>query len=319
MPPAQPYDWKSEGPPEAGSVVAVSPPAWDWSFDVDGALALDPVPPELHGFESSVSVPRMARPPARRPAAPRARRDESAARAKRARRVAALVVLALLGVATLLLAGFGAREVPASAPPAPAPSHRLLPSGPPRPQVVAAHDTLRILLPIAQTRVTAIGYHGAGAGTLALEPVGRQANAGILERFFQRITGKSGSDVSYYLVAGGAGPETSGLDVGAPLGTDVYAPVDGTVITVSDNVVNGARYGVRIDLQPSGSPGVVVSISNLRPDPALTVGSTVSAATTKIGRVIDLSSVERAALARYTQDKGHHVHIDVRPAASLAR
>jgi murein DD-endopeptidase MepM/ murein hydrolase activator NlpD len=107
--------------------------------------------------------------------------------------------------------------------------------------------------------------------------------------------------------------------VGAPLDTDVYAPVDGTVITVSDNVVNGARYGVRIEIQPSGSPGVVLSISNLRRDPALNVGDTVSAAKTKVGRVIDLSAVERAALARYTQDKGYHVHIDVRPAASLAR
>ena len=319
MPPDPPYDWKSEGPAEAGSVVDLRPPAWEWSFDVDGALALDPAPRELHGFETSVSVPRMARPPARRPAAPPARRDESGASAKRARRIAALIVLAVLGVATLLVAGFGAREVPASAPLAPAPSHRLLPSGPPRPQVVAAHDTLRILLPIAQTRVTAIGYHGAGAGTLALEPVGRQANAGMLERLLQRLSGESGSKVSYYLVGGGAGPETSGLDVGAPLDTDVYAPVDGTVITVSDNVVNGAKYGVRMDIQPSGSPGVVVSISNLRPDPALTVGSTVSAAKTKIGRVIDLSAVERAALARYTQDKGHHVHIHVRPAASLAR
>ena len=125
--------------------------------------------------------------------------------------------------------------------------------------------------------------------------------------------------MSYSLVDGGTGTETGGIDVGAPLDTDVYAPVDGTVITLADNIVNGAQYGVRMDIQPSGSPGVVVSVSNLRPDPALTVGSTVSAARTKIGRVIDLSSVERAALARYTQDKGHHVHLHVRPAASLAR
>ncbi|MGH3040926.1 MAG: hypothetical protein ACRDNG_04155, partial [Gaiellaceae bacterium] len=76
-------------------------------------------------------------------------------------------------------------------------------------------------------------------------------------------------------------------------------------------------YGVRIDIQPSGSPGVVVTLWNLRADPALTVGSTVSSAKTKVGRVIDLSEVERAGLARYTQDNGQHVHIEVHPATAL--
>jgi hypothetical protein len=33
--------------------------------------------------------------------------------------------------------------------------------------------------------------------------------------------------------------------------------------------------------------------------------------------VIDLSGVERAGLARYTQDNGQHVHIEVQPATSL--
>jgi murein DD-endopeptidase MepM/ murein hydrolase activator NlpD len=319
VPSAPPYDWKSERPDDTGAVVDLRRRAWEWSFEVDGALALDPAERRLRPPETSVTVPRMAWPDAARLAAPPARRDEADARAKRARRLAALVVLAALAIATLVLAGFGAREIPAKAPLTPAPAHRLLPSGPPRPQAVAVHDTLRILLPISQNRVTAIGYHGAGAGALQLEPVGTQANAGLLQRLFHRLAGESGSSMSYYLVGGGSGPDTSGLDVGAPLDTDVYAPVDGTVITMSDHVVNGAKYGVRIDIQPSGSPGIVVSISNLRPDPALTVGSTVSAAKTKIGRVIDLSSVERAALARYTQDKGYHVHVDVRPTASLAR
>jgi hypothetical protein len=83
-------------------------------------------------------------------------------------------------------------------------------------------------------------------------------------------------------------------------------------------VVNGTSYGVRIDIQPSGNPGVVVTLENLRADPALTVGSTVSSGRTKIGRIIDLSEVERAGLARYTQDNGQHVHIEVHPASALA-
>jgi hypothetical protein len=89
-------------------------------------------------------------------------------------------------------------------------------------------------------------------------------------------------------------------------------------MAVSDQIVNGKPYGVRVDIQPSGNPGVVVTLTNLRADPALTVGMTVSAGRTKVGRIIDLSSVEQAALARYTQDRGQHVHIEVHAAGSLA-
>jgi hypothetical protein len=44
----------------------------------------------------------------------------------------------------------------------------------------------------------------------------------------------------------------------------------------------------------------------------------VAAATSKIGTVLDFSRVERQALARYTQDAGNHVSVEVRPAATLA-
>jgi hypothetical protein len=220
-------------------------------------------------------------------------------------------------VVTLLLTAFGTGGATLATATGPAPAGRLLPSGPPQPQVVALRDTLRVQLPIAQGRVTAIGYHASGAGALALEPVGTQANAGLFGRLVHRLLGDSSSGLRYYLVEGGVGPQTSGLDVGAPVDTDVYAPVDGTIIAISDQIVNGKRFGVRIDLQPSGNPGYVVTVENLRADPSLNVGTTVSAARSKIGRVIDLSSVERAGLARFTQDRGQHVHIEVHAAASL--
>jgi hypothetical protein len=40
------------------------------------------------------------------------------------------------------------------------------------------------------------------------------------------------------------------------------------------------------------------------------------AARSKLGRLIDLSAVERAGLARYTQDEGQHVHIEARRAST---
>jgi hypothetical protein len=328
------YDQEQEAPGRPGNVVDLWSAEEDWEFPLQGALALQPEPLEtpeepeesrkerrfgLLALVTSVTVPRMATTEAPGFAA-RARqrqREEARAKARRARRTAALVVVATGCLVALLLTAFGRGGETAVTITGPAPASRLLPAGPPRPQIVAMQDSLRLQLPVNQNRVTAIGFHASSAQALPLEPVGTQANAGLAERLFRRLFGSSGSDVRYYMLEGGVGAGTGSLDVGAPVDTDVYAPVDGSVIAVTDNVVNGKVYGVLIDIQPTGSPGVVVTLSNLRADPALTVGSTVSAAKTKIGRVIDLSEVERAGLARYTQDNGQHVHMEVHPATAL--
>ena len=247
------------------------------------------------------------------------RREQLRRRARRERRLAALVVFACVVIVIVALSAFGTGDSSdASAPTGPAPAGRLLPSGPPQPEVVATRETLRLLLPVNQNRVTAIGYHSGAGGALALEPLGTQANAGLFTRIARKHFGSTSSDLRYYVINGGAGPSTSGLDIGAPTSTDVYAPADGTVIAITDKIVDGRRYGASVDIQPSGNPDLVVSLSDLTPDPALTVGSAVSAARTKVGRIIDLSSVEKAGLARYTQDRGQHVHVEVHPAASLA-
>jgi murein DD-endopeptidase MepM/ murein hydrolase activator NlpD len=245
-------------------------------------------------------------------------RKEERARARRARRLAALVTVACVCLVVLLLTAFGMESPTPVSATGPAPAGRLLPSGPPRPEVIAMRGTLRVQLPIEQQHVTAIGYHASGGGALALDPVGTQANASAFRRLVHKLFGQDTSGVSYYLLDGGVGPQTGGLDVGAPAGTDVYAPVDGTVVGIADYILDGKRYGVRIDLQPSGNPGVVVSLTNVRADPALRVGSTVTAAHTKVGGVIDTTRAERAGLAQYTQDRGQHVHVEVHPAASLA-
>jgi murein DD-endopeptidase MepM/ murein hydrolase activator NlpD len=329
------YDQEHEVPATRGNVVDLWGVDEDWDFPVQGALALQPEPVEpeeaprvrtqswlrlrARAALRSVTVPPMATTEAPGFAA-RARqrqREEARAKARRARRTAALVVIACGCLVALLLTAFGRGGETAVTITGPAPASRLLPAGPPQPQIVATHDSLRIQLPINQSRVTAIGYHAGGTLALPLEPVGTQANAGLAERIFRKLFGADSSGVRYYMLEGGVGADTGGLDIGAPVDTDVYAPVDGSVISVTDNIINGKIYGVRIDIQPSGSPGVVVSLSNLRPDPALTVGSTVSSGTTKIGRVIDLSEVERAGLARYTQDNGQHVHVEVQPATAL--
>ena len=64
-PAPRPYDYEQERPANRARVVQLQPPAWDWSFETDGALALDPVPAtRLKGPDTSDTVPRMARPEA---------------------------------------------------------------------------------------------------------------------------------------------------------------------------------------------------------------------------------------------------------------
>jgi murein DD-endopeptidase MepM/ murein hydrolase activator NlpD len=224
-------------------------------------------------------------------------------------------MVAAAAAVTIALAVGAGESAPVRAS-APAPAQRLLPAGPPSTQVVAQIGSLHLQLPVSQTRLTAVGYRAGTDGSLSLDPVGKQANAGILTRLFRKIAGSGSAKLRWYALAEGS--PTSALDVGAAPGTDVYSPVDGTVVGMSPFVLNGRTYGQRVDIQPANAPSIVVSLTQLRPDPGLTVGSPVAAATSKLGAVLDLSGVQKQALARYTQDAGNHVTIEVHPAATLA-
>ena len=165
--------------------------------------------------------------------------------------------------------------------------------------------------------MTAIGYQGGSDGALALSPLGTQANEGLVRRLVHAVVGRSSSGPRWYQLPGGAGPPTSAIEVGAAAGTDVYAPVDGTVIAISDVVLDGRPYGSRIDIQPTGarrssSPSrtsaPIPRSSSARPSPPERRSS---------AHVVDLSRVEHQALARYTNDAGNHVVVEVHPSASL--
>ncbi|HKU59452.1 MAG TPA: hypothetical protein VJP39_07595, partial [Gaiellaceae bacterium] len=62
---------------------------------------------------------------------------------------------------------------------------------------------------------------------------------------------------------------------------------------------------------------LVITISHVRVDPSLSVGSAVTAGGSKLGEIVDFSSVERQVLSRYTNDTGNHVVIEVHPSATL--
>jgi hypothetical protein len=234
--------------------------------------------------------------------------------ARRARRVALLVVLSAVFLVALGLTAFGSTTSRTAAI-IPRQSLATVAQTQPTTEIVALQGPVRLQLPVSQSRLTAIGYHSAGDGALTLHPVGHQANEGLVQRVVHGIFGGGGGSPRWYQLAGGG---TSALDVGAPIGSDVYSPVDGTVVAIRPFVVEGKTYGSEIDIQPQTAPSVVVALTQLISDPALTVGTAVVSGATKLGRVADLAAVEQQALARYTNDAGNHVTVEVRPAPVLS-
>jgi hypothetical protein len=228
-----------------------------------------------------------------------------------------MVVLVLFGVGILATSGWDNARAPI------APTERSgvanvkpLPTGLPQPIVVAqvgGTAPLPLKLPIAAGAITAIGYHAAQG--LPLTPYGHRANEGTLTHLWHRVFGGNTSGLRYYQLSGGTGPETAELDVGAAPGTDVYAPVDGTVTGITPVVIDGKQYGVRLDIRAQEAPAVVVSLTNIVADPSLHVGSALTASVSRVGQVIALSRVERQALAHFTNDAGDHVGLVASPQA----
>lgn len=219
--------------------------------------------------------------------------------------------MGVLGIITLALTAFDSNSRSGAAPDvAPLPVR----SAPPEPQVLATIGNLRVQSPVAQGGVTAVGFHDSGDGALVLQPVGPQANEGLLARLWRRITGSSRRGLAWYQLESGA---LRTLDVGAVAGTDVYSPVDGTVVAIRDHVVSGRKAGAEIELRPTSAPSLVVALQNVRADPALTVGANVAAGSSKLGAVGDISRFEHQALSRYAADRGNNVSIQVYPSATL--
>jgi hypothetical protein len=231
----------------------------------------------------------------------------------RARWLALGVLVGAVLVVTLAFTAFADDRSP-GARPASSPVVNPATSEPPEPLVLATVGNLRVQSPIAEDGVTAVGFHGAGEGALVLQPVGPQANEGLLARLWHRITGSTHRGLPWYQLEGGA---LRTLDVGAVADTDVYSPVDGTVVAIRDHIVSGRTFGAEIELRPSSAPSLVVELQHVRADPALTVGANVAAGSSKLGTVVNMRRIERQALARYAADGGNNVAIQVFPSATL--
>ena len=227
---------------------------------------------------------------------------------------AATVLLLVLGIALYLHSGSGSADTTGIAPPD---TTALAPNGPPSPpETLATVSVLPLELPVSQRRVTAIVYHATGSTTaIPLSPAGSQKNAGFFSRLYDRFFGGgSSSGPSYYIDSSGTGADTSSVDVGAPAGTGVYAPVDGVVVSVQPYVLNGAVRGSIVQIRPSNLAAVIVTVGNLDKHLNVDVGTPVLASVTRLGTIADLSKLIQQTVSNYTSDAGNHVSLEVSPA-----
>lgn len=215
-------------------------------------------------------------------------------------RVVAPAMLVAVVIAAVVLAFYdGGSQSEASAPAGqvapPVPPSAMGQAGAPKRVVLARAGQVEVVLPVAPKQVTAVLFHPVeDAGGINMAPA-----AGVSHNVLSDDGGASG---------------TSGVDVGAPAGTTVYSPVDGVVTAVIPHRISGRPEGLEIVITPSGVPDVAVRVSHLEPGPdgiVPRVGSPVGAGRTVLGRLRDLSRVATFDVARYTNDAGNNVQVDL--------
>ena len=206
-----------------------------------------------------------------------------------------IVVVAVLAIVLGVMGNNASDAVGPLASPVPSPD---LGSGARPPELVIARaEGVDVHLPVDPERVTAMAFHAID------DPSG------------VALTAAGGVSIHQSDRAGRLGPDTAGLDVGAPAGTTVYSPVDGVIAGVSDYVVSGRIEGYQVVITPAvAASGLVLRITHLddrstgrRPS----VGTPVRAGVTPLGTIHDFSGVVDQELSRFTNDAGNHVDLEL--------
>lgn len=111
-------------------------------------------------------------------------------------------------------------------------------------------------------------------------------------------------------------PMDTSVDVGAPAGTEVYAPVTGTVVLVKEYELFDVCTDYEIHIQPDGRSDLDVVVIHTA-DPLVKAGDRIVGGTTPISHVRDIAAIlgDDIQLADYTAEgTGNHTHVQVNDA-----
>jgi hypothetical protein len=257
---------------------------------------------------------------------PVSRSRKRRAKARRGRRA---WLLALLGIAIAALSiwrlesGAGTstastRQIPSTQPVTVADAP-IEPEPDPTP-LFAEYKGLKLHVPVSLGALTEVGFHQASY-RYALHLKNLMGTADMTAAKANRGTGRnlsaqeSGDDA---VLTGSAlkmwrGPNDtpdSAVDVGAPPGTPVLAPLSGTVVLVKPYKLYDKYDDVRIHIQPEGRPDLDLVLIHVQ-NPTVRAGDKVRAGRTQVGEVRKLSDKVTLQLRTYVKDEGNHVHLQL--------
>ncbi len=173
---------------------------------------------------------------------------------------------------------------------------------------LAGASEIQLMLPVYEQQVTAIGYHPVeGDNLIPLNPNGRQLNGSFISNL-GLMTADNGP--GYFLMSEGGrfGSPTCSIDIGAPAGTVIFAPVDGTVAGIRSYNLKGECPDMEVKIQPQFQTNMLVVMTHMDSIQA-TLGQPVRAGETRLGSVRQLDGCIEQQLSRYTYDSGNHVHM----------
>jgi len=218
--------------------------------------------------------------------------------------IAGALIAASAGGSTEQISGQNLLVDSSSSPAAP-----VTASGEGRPAFARLGDR-NLLLPVAAQDATIIAYQPVSdERAVALSPIGEQANANSLVRFFRSIFSGQPS-VRYYLLDGQGGEPTGSVLVGAQPGSPVTSPISGVVSGVKEYKLYGKYADVQIDIRPDEMSGTTISLLFVS-DPVVSIGEVVTAGKTQLGKVRASPPELGATLAEYTHDSGSHVYLQI--------
>lgn len=248
------------------------------------------------------------------------------------RLVPVIAIVAVLGIAATLLAATAASRLPAptvgAEPTATVSSAATTPSAPPRDPtpVFASYRSLMLRLPVDPRDVTAVAFHQAsGKEAIHMTSLAEDANMALAAKnkavaASTLATASTEETTTLETVWGGSvlrlwrsnrsGKPDTAADVGAEPGTDVYAPVTGTVVQVRAYKLYDKYDDYEIHIRPDGWPEVDVVLIHVD-DVNVAVGERVACGVSRIACVRKMSDKIDIQLGGYTRNGGDHVHMQL--------
>ena len=189
--------------------------------------------------------------------------------------------------------------------------------------LLATYHKLQIRLPVSVEDLTEVGFHQASY-PYALRLTTKVPDANMAKAKKDRSTHrdpsaqKGGADawlagtVLRMWRARPGKPDTA-IDVGASPGSDVFAPVTGTVVKVKRFKLYERFDDVEVHIQPENRPALDLVMIHLD-DVTVAPGDRVVEGVTRIAAVRKIDKRIASQLRSYTKNKGYHTHMQLNDA-----